>query len=152
MRYGAQAKEMNENKVASSVSRRGRKFDPIEAQSLQAQRESFERSERTHIIRMADDMERDRESDGFKHLFFILNSWLEYKEGQYKALIEAPVRDILEAGKDEYLMSRIALEAEINQLKAVLNIPTAYKERAKQILNPPSSETYRRKTKVAKGE
>ncbi len=129
-----------------------RSLDPIEAQSLQAQRESFARSERTHIIRMADDMARDKETKGFKHLVFILESWLEYKQAQYKALLEAPVRDILGTGKDEYLMSRIALEAEINQLKAVLNIPTAYKERAEKILNPPTSETYRRKTKDAKGE
>ncbi len=127
-----------------------RRIDPVEAQSRKASIDTFKRLEKQHIVRVAEDLERDSQTDGFKHLFNDLDAWLKHKSREFENLKEASVREILDIGETRYLMKRVALEAEIRQLETILRLPAKYQEKARRIKEPPTSETYRRKTKGAK--
>jgi len=126
-----------------------RNTDPVIALEQRGQREAFERQRDFQVLRIADEIVRDSETEGFKHIFHILGEMLKRKKEEYGAVINAPVKEIV--GRSEvYLLKRATLEAEVKQLESIIGLPDSYKKQAEAIRKTPSSETYRRKTKDAK--
>jgi len=121
-----------------------RNADPVERLERRGQQEAFKRQQNFQILRIAENIERDSQTDGFKEVFHILSQWLENKKEQYGLIKDAPIREILK-DRDVYLLKRATLEAEIEQLKAILKLPGDYKAQAEKIRKSPDKSKYRGK-------
>ena len=85
-------------------------------------------------------------------LLDIVKLSLEAKNKGYEIFKNESIETILRNGETRWLCRKATLEAEIDMLQKILNLPERYDKEADLILNPKSSSTPRRKKGAEGGE
>jgi len=104
--------------------------NPIEAKQAGDDRKARERARVKSILDMADDFDTLWEYAPFKVFQEILLATLAQKTQEYEALKNISVDEILKQGMERYICRRTELEAEIRQLKNILEIQEKYRREA----------------------